>query len=155
MKWIYYALIILILAIALSYKCLDKKKPVVTIDYKKAYQAKYLLTKNEYHEYIKLKEIASNKDLLIFPKVRVLDIIEPIHGQKQYKTLLNKVQSKHVDFLMCDKKLSIKCIIEIDDKSHERTDRKERDEFLNEIFESVGYKVIHTNGITEETLLNV
>ena len=67
-------------------------------------------------------------------------------------SLLGKVQSKHVDFLVCDQNLHILGVLELDDNSHNETKRKERDEFVNQILQSVGYKVLHTRGITETTL---
>lgn len=123
-----------------------------TFDYSKSYQAKYLLTRNEWHEYKKLKDLAKENDLYICPKVRVLDIIEPRKGQENYRALINKVQSKHVDFLITDQDLRIKGIVELDDNTHDRTDRQERDKFVDEILTSVGYKVVHTRSITETTL---
>ena len=49
----------------------------------------------------------------------------------------NKIDCKHVDFLLCDAK-TMKPIagIELDDKSHQREDRKERDEFVEKVFQS-------------------
>ncbi len=121
-------------------------------DYSQSYQRKYLLTKNEYREYTKLRQYTSEKDLLICPKVRMLDIIEPRKGEKDYKSLFYKVQAKHVDFVICDKDLRIKAILELDDGSHDTPDRKERDNFVDQILSSVGYKVIHVRSITESTL---
>lgn len=149
--------IIAALALVVAYMVIDKqkgsgKKEKDSKDYSTAYQAKYLLTKNEWHEYKKLKEYAAGKGLTVCPKVRVLDIIEPRKGQDNYRTLINKVQSKHVDFLITDDDLRIKGVIELDDNSHNKTNRQERDEFLNIVLQSCGYKVVHTKGITEETL---
>lgn len=132
-----------------------KKEPeykVQDIDYKTAYQPKYLLTKNEWYQYKKLKEIADVKGYVICPKVRLLDIIEPRKGEKKYKTLFYKIQAKHVDFVICDKDMHIKAIIEIDDNSHDEQDRKERDTFVTSILQSVGYKVIHTRYIDNSIL---
>lgn len=122
------------------------------IDYTKSYQKKYLFTKNELYNYKTLKQYADVKGLIICPKVRLLDIIEPIKGLKKYKTLFYKVQAKHVDFVICDDTLHIKAIIELDDSSHDQEHRIERDKFVDEILRSVGYKVIHTRGITYEIL---
>lgn len=122
------------------------------IDYRNAYQAKFLFTKNEWHNYMKLRDIAEVKGYVICPKVRLLDIIEPRKGEKKYKTLFYKVQAKHVDFVICDKNMNIKGIIELDDSSHDREDRKERDQFVDMILRSVGYKVIHTRAITVDIL---
>ena len=116
------------------------------------YQRKYLLTKNEYWEYKKLRQYADARGLLICPKVRLLDIIEPRAGAKNHKSLFYKVQSKHVDFVICDNDLRIKAVLELDDNSHFQKDRKERDAFVDQILTSVGYKVIRTRAVTESTL---
>lgn len=121
-------------------------------DYTQSYQAKYLLTKNEWYEYRKLKEYAGKMNLQVCPKVRLLDIIEPRSGSNNYMALIGKIQSKHVDFVICDQNLYIKAILELDDNSHNRADRQERDHFVDEILSSVGYKVIRTRSITEDTL---
>ena len=122
------------------------------IDYQHAYQARSILTQNEYYAFKELQKIIKDKDYMICPKVRLLDIIEPIKGQKKFKTLFYKVQSKHVDFVICDQEAHIKAIIELDDGSHDKEDRKERDRFVDEILRSVGYTVIHTRAILPEIL---
>lgn len=132
-----------------------RKKIKTTENYQNCYQAKYLLTKNEWYEYKKLQDIAKKYELNIFPKVRLLDIIEPQKGKKNYKTLLYKVQSKHIDFLICDKNLHIKAILELDDNSHNAKGRQKRDNFVDTILTDVGYKVIRTMSITEEILNNI
>lgn len=66
-----------------------------------------------------------------------------------YRSYFNKVQAKHVDFVLCDKKMVARIIIELDDSSHNRPDRQARDSFVDEILENVGYKVIHTWAITD------
>lgn len=124
-------------------------------DYSQCYQSRLLLTKNEWYAYKKLKIIAEEKDLYVCPKVRLLDIIEPRKGQAHYKTLLYKIQSKHVDFVITDPNLRIKAILELDDTSHEIQARQDRDTFVNQILTSVGYKVIHTKAITDDTLNDI
>lgn len=125
--------------------------PTIT-DYQNKYQRRYLLTKNEYHEYKKLKYFADMKGLSVCPKVRLLDLIEPRRGDPKHKTLLYKIQSKHVDFVICDQNLYVKAILELDDNSHNQSDRQERDNFVDLILQEVGYTVIRTRSITENTL---
>lgn len=117
-----------------------------------SYQPKYLLTINEKNQYKKLKTWATNHNLIVFTKVRVLDLIEPRKGIKNYKTLFYKIQAKHVDFVICDQDIKVKCIIELDDASHDNSKRKERDKFLTEALSGAGYKVYHTRYITPEFL---
>lgn len=151
--------VVLFIAIILM-KLLEKKtvsknknpeKQKIT-EYKGHYQAKYLLTKNEWSQYKKLKQYADDYNLQICPKVRLLDIVEPRSGDPHYMAYMGKIKSKHVDFVICDDNLRIKGIVELDDSSHDRTDRQDRDKFVDEILEDVGYTVIHTRYITESTL---
>lgn len=149
-------IIALILSAILKNKEANEKEAAkANVNYSQAYQAKYLLTRNEWHEYKKLKQFAEAKDLQVCPKVRLLDIIEPRRGEGNYRSLLMRVQSKHVDFLITDQHLRIKAVIELDDNSHNTKDRQERDEFVDTILNSVGYKVIHAKAITEDTLKDI
>lgn len=121
-------------------------------EYSGKYSKKHLLTKNEWYEYRKLKQIAESKGLQICPKVRLLDLIEPRRGDPKFKTLFYKIQAKHVDFVICDQNLYVKAILELDDNSHHLANRKERDEFVDLILKDVGYTVIRTRSITDTTL---
>lgn len=69
---------------------------------------------------------------------------------EKYKTYFYKVQAKHVDFVLLDEKLVARCIVELDDSSHDAADRKERDDFVDEVLRSVGYQVIRTRAVTEK-----
>lgn len=131
-------------------KASDKNEPVKS--FKGCYQAKYLLTRNEWYEYKKLKKYAAEMDLQVCPKVRLLDIIEPRKDAENYRGLLSRVQSKHIDFLICDTDLHIKAILELDDHSHDRADRQDRDAFIDEILTDIGYTVIRTHSIADNTL---
>jgi very-short-patch-repair endonuclease len=55
----------------------------------------------------------------------------------------NKIRSKHIDFLLCDsERLQPLLILELDDYSHERDDRKKRDEFVDNVLLSTGLKTL-------------
>lgn len=86
-----------------------------------------------------------------FKDLRLLDIIIPREGPNKLAAL-GKINSKHVDFVICDDKLYIKGIVELDDNSHKKPDRAERDKFVDSVLTSVGYKVIHTYSVNEDTL---
>ena len=84
--------------------------------------------------------------------VRLLDLIETRRGDPKYKTYSYKIQSKHVDFVICDRDLYVKAILELDDNSHNRLDRQERDDFVDYILKDVGYTVIRTKAVTDDIL---
>lgn len=109
-----------------------------------SYEKVPLLTKREWNEYQILKEAAARRGLMICPKVRLLDLVEPKPNARNNKTLLNKVMSKHVDFVICNQDMEVICIIELDDTTHLRQDRMERDDFVDAVLRGAGYKIIHT-----------
>lgn len=127
----------------------EKANNVENIDYKNIYSKEWLFTYNEKAAYRELKKIADEMGYIVFAKVRILDLIKPIKGIDKYQTYFNKVKSKHVDFVLCNEKLVVEYIIELDDSTHERKDRKERDKFVDEVLSAVGYKIIHIYKIDE------
>ncbi len=74
--------------------------------------------------------------------VRLLDLfhIRPGSGQQ---SAFNKISRKHVDFVLTEHGSSrILCAIELDDSSHNRPDRIERDAFVNELFASLNLPLL-------------
>lgn len=70
-------------------------------------------------------------------KPRLADILKPNAKGKTYQTAFNRICSKHVDFLLYDPiTFQIKAAIELDDSSHRQSNRKQRDDFLNQAFRS-------------------
>lgn len=52
-----------------------------------------------------------------------------------YRTATNRIDRKHVDFLLCDPNTLKPLLgIELDDRSHQRADRQERDDFVEHVF---------------------
>ncbi len=119
-----------------------------------AYKKRWLLTFNEKDAYRKLQACAKDVGYTVFSKVRLLDLLEPVSGEN-YRSYFYKVQAKHVDFVLLDEKLVARCIIELDDGSHDAKDRKERDAFVDAVVTSVGYKIIHTRAVTEDTISQI
>lgn len=125
------------------------KKKSTKEETKFEYEKSWLFSYNEKEAYSKLKPIAEEMGYTVFAKVRLLDLLTPTKNSPNYRSNFNKIKAKHVDFVLCDEKLVARYIIELDDSSHERPDRKKRDQFVDQIVESVGYKIIHTNYINE------
>ena len=119
----------------------------IPVNYSQSYKPEYLLTINEKNQYWKLRRWADTKNLLVFTKVRLLDIISPRNNQKNYKSLFWKIQAKHVDFVICDLNINIVCVVEIMDSSHRDPSRIERDRFVREVLVSCGYRFIQTYNI--------
>lgn len=122
------------------------------INYKYGYKSKKLLSKHETDAYDIIKRVADEKGYTVFTKVRLLDLVEPKKIRDDFKAPLWKIQAKHVDFVVCDKELNAKWVIELQDNSHKRPDRVERDILVKSILTANNYKVLMTYKVTPEKI---
>ncbi|MBA2116724.1 DUF2726 domain-containing protein [Bremerella alba] len=94
----------------------------------------------------------------ISPKVNLADIFF-VARPNENQGYRNKIDRKHVDFLICDP-TSMKplCGIELDDSSHARQDRKTRDEFVDRVFDVAGLPMVRipaNRGYSPQELLRL
>jgi hypothetical protein len=84
-----------------------------------------------------LKSVVDGR-LVICPKVALADLFFAKTGDaRQNRVALNRIDRKHVDFLLCEPKTMRPVVgIELDDKSHDRPERRERDTFVAGVFEA-------------------
>lgn len=81
--------------------------------------------------------------LTICPKVALSNIFYIPRTHEKYQVYLNKIDRKNVDFLICEPKtMRPRFAIELDDSSHKRDDRIERDEFVDVVFKTVGLPLV-------------
>jgi len=122
---------------------------------KEKYAPKALLTATELKFFRQLLPQAENQNLFIFPMVRLADIAQVDKRTKKWQAAFNKIQSKHVDFVLCDKDtLQIKIIIELDDRTHDRPDRQKRDIFVDYVMSQCNYQILHITPGQKFTLPN-
>jgi hypothetical protein len=77
-----------------------------------------------------------DRSFTICMKVRLADIVF-VSGKERWQSHQNRIDRKHIDFLLCDTGSMHPVLgIELDDASHSRPDRQDRDEFVNEVFEA-------------------
>jgi len=148
--------IILLLAIVF-FKYKDEKietSNTETIISTGTYEIVPILTGHELRNYKVLKEFTDVNGYSIHVKVRLADIINPKKNQarKDWYRKFMKITSKHVDFVLCDSNMNVSLIIELDDWSHERQDRKDRDQFVNTALTDAGLRVLHTPEINKECI---
>lgn len=87
---------------------------------------------------------------LISCKVRLADIVKP---EPFNISDFNRVAMKHVDFVLCDPETwEVLAVIELDDKSHGKTDRKERDSLIDDLFKEADIPVVRFKAKTAYTL---
>ena len=95
-----------------------------------------LVTKSELRFYKSLHKAVLD-DYEIFAMVRIADLIRVQKGSINGRKWLNKILAKHIDFVLCDPgSLEPVMCIELDDSSHNRADRIERDKFVNDAFDA-------------------
>ena len=79
-------------------------------------------------------------------KTRLADLIQVEQKQwgPQWQAQFNRISRKHVDFVILEKASSrIIGVIELDDSSHQRPDRQERDRFVDKALERAGIPILH------------
>ena len=130
-------------------KSKDAEKPLKSLE-NLPYRFKYLLTPNEYKFYNELKKFTDENGLLICPKVGLQDLFE-VTDKNNYQTFLNKVNRKHIDFLVCDATLKPKYAIELDDKSHEKEKNKVSHDFKDAIFGLAKIPLIRVKAMQQYT----
>lgn len=93
-----------------------------------------VLTRAEQKFYASLKKVVGEKYQILI-KTRLADIFKTKDGSGYYAAL-NKITAKHIDFLLCEPDSFEPILgIELDGSSHKRSDRKDRDAFVNRLFE--------------------
>jgi len=102
-----------------------------------------VLTNREHVFYRELKQITDELGYLIFPKMRIADLVEIPKDNENYYSWFGKIKSKHIDFTICDKQLHPRLLIELDDSTHYRYDRIKRDDFVNEVFHDLDIELYH------------
>lgn len=109
------------------------------------YTARDLLTPAEF-SFLRTLETATGEGHRVFAKVRLADVIGTAPGLSatERARAFNKIQSKHLDFILCDPAtLRTFLVVELDDSSHERPDRDARDRFVDGACKAAGLPVLH------------
>lgn len=98
-----------------------------------------LLTDTELKFYRALIQTVGNA-FTICPKIRVADILETRPFDQAYH---NKIDRKHVDFLLCDPTTMRPVMaIELDDASHQRAGAQRRDQDKDAAFRAAGLPLV-------------
>lgn len=137
--WFILSLPVIVILLKFGLRHIEKAKPIL---YKKKDS---VLTEAERVFFATLREAIGDR-YDIFPQVSLLEILSLPDGlnRRAHYSALNKIQAKHIDFLLCEKETTRPLVaIELDDSSHNRVDRIARDNFLNEAFASAGLPLLH------------
>lgn len=114
----------------------------------------FLISRPEHEFFNILVELFSDQ-YHIFTQVHLPTIIDHKVPGQDWKPAFSHINGKSVDFVICDKTyIKPLLAIELDDKSHERQDRIERDSEVERMLQEAGMPLIrfenHGNFNTEE-----
>lgn len=102
------------------------------------YQKKFLMTKAEQLFFQALTK-AIPEDVIVIPQVSLSSIINT-----KDRSFRNKIDRKSVDFVLFKNHyFNPLLIVELDDKTHERQDRMERDLFVDQALLKAGLPILH------------
>jgi hypothetical protein len=105
------------------------------------FSKEYLLSRGETAFYHPLRR-AMPAHLMICTKVRLCDIIG-CSGEAWKAGFGARISQKHVDFVLADADTTaIALVIELDDRTHQRADRQERDVFVDRALAAAGVPIL-------------
>jgi NAD-dependent SIR2 family protein deacetylase len=95
------------------------------------------LSPAEYSFYMVLQQSVSDW-ALICPKVNLRDLFyAKVSDAREHRIFTNKIDRKHVDFVLCDPKTMKPLVaVELDDKTHNQKKRQKRDQFVDGVFQA-------------------
>lgn len=129
------------LAAILSLFGIDLGRPAATISDFPYRQRDDFLSAAEFSFYRVLASAVGDK-AVVCPKVNLADVFFVVRPNENHG-YRNKIDRKHVDFLLCDPAtMKPFCGIELDDSSHARRDRQDRDEFVDQVFQVAGLPLV-------------
>ena len=102
-----------------------------------------ILTRNEQDFYQALQR-AVGKEYAVFGMVRIADVLSVRRdGVAKRQSWQSRINCKHIDFLLCEVENQEPVLaIEVDDRSHQRKDRIERDHFVDRAFADAGLPLL-------------
>jgi hypothetical protein len=109
------------------------------------YLRKSLFTPAE-QAFLRVLERELPRGVRVFGKVRLEDIFGVTKGfdRSEHQASRNRISRKHVDFLLVRSGDFVPLAgIELDDRSHEAEDRRQRDAFVDSAFASAGLPLLH------------
>jgi hypothetical protein len=80
----------------------------------------------------------------ILAQVRLANLVAVESGTAAFRAHFNRVAMKCVDFVLVNHSTMVPLlVVELDDRSHDRADRQERDKFVDQVLTSIGLPILH------------
>ena len=109
-------------------------------------QREGILTQAElsfYHVLLQALEIMGLR-AMVCPKVGLRDVFRVVtQDNSEYTACLNKIDRKHVDFLLCDPRgMGLIAGVELDDSTHLSERARARDVFVEQVYQAAGLPLL-------------
>lgn len=88
-----------------------------------------------------VKQISEGKGR-VYVQVQLSRLICVETGAHEWQRWHNRIDRKSVDFVVTDSRLVPRIAVELDDRSHERADRRERDGFVERALKDAGVQLV-------------
>ena len=96
-------------------------------------------------KFLNVLDQAVGSEFRIYGKVRIADTILPKRtlSRKNWNRHFFQISSKHFDYVLCDKRsMDPVCVIELNDRSHQRRERIKRDQLVEKACRSANLPLI-------------
>lgn len=140
LKLLIFAMIVAGIGLALPFFLGDKNQKKKSLY---NYKRKDFLMSRAEHEFFDILVEAVGGQYYVFPQVHLPTILDHKTKGQNWKGARGSIDRKSVDFVICDKAyIKPLLAIELDDRSHEREDRKKRDEGVERILNEAGLPLL-------------
>jgi len=117
----------------------------------------YIMTQAEMNLFRRLEKVAADR-YYIFPQVHLSSLLNHTVKGQNWKAALSAIQRKSVDFALVDKiTLKTAYAVELDDSTHDRPDRQERDGRVEQYLQDAGIPLVrlrNTSAMSDEDIEN-
>lgn len=134
MDWLVGVILVVVVAVVLAARL--KPRSVEGFPYKK----NPVLFSPAERSFLGVLEQAVGDEYRVFGKVRVADVasVKSMSDRRAWQGAFNKINAKHFDFVICGSAdFAIVAAVELDDKSHKKRQRQDRDKFLSGLCEAI------------------
>ena len=82
-------------------------------------------------------------EYVVFAKVGLSELVYVTNKGSEWRSHQNRVDRKHLDFVICNADLAPVVAIELDDSSHHEQRRRDRDAFVDQVLAAAGIPIVH------------
>lgn len=106
-----------------------------------------IMTDREAIFYEKLVKVCGDS-IVVFPQIHLSSLFSHYVKGQSFASAFKKINGKSVDFVLCWKAdLRPILAIELDDKSHSKSDRVARDKFVEELFMNASFPLLRFQSV--------